>query len=347
MKFFRKTDENRIRCGRCGTDFDFNKNKDGCPLCGFSKKEQLIKEEAMACIVPLTNQPISETVMAENSPDNFLTPPPATIPALVGDLITDEETKIWGSWLMFNSFLPGKALMRVIGWKIKSDNKEYISLHSVIAEFLFIVKKHNLYNLKGFPDVPKDNVRFAEILNKPEKNGSVRRLVHHFMKTFVNMGLMSIKTKSLSKRDIWSEKWEKIEVGLTKEGLDFARLSNALFDGEDKNQVLSKVEREWLLSYLKKIDGKGYREYSVLKEVYLLLKSGKNGNKDLWNWFGNNKKFQDYIKNRSERARDDEKIFKQQLTNYSRTFSSSKISLLREMGIVRNKRNDYTLIGEL
>ena len=32
------TQENRIRCGKCNTEFDLNKNSDGCPMCGFGKK---------------------------------------------------------------------------------------------------------------------------------------------------------------------------------------------------------------------------------------------------------------------------------------------------------------------
>ena len=32
------TQENRIRCGKCNTEFDLIKNPDGCPLCGFGKK---------------------------------------------------------------------------------------------------------------------------------------------------------------------------------------------------------------------------------------------------------------------------------------------------------------------
>ena len=60
-----------------------------------------------------------------------------------------------------------------------------------------------------------------------------------------------------------------------------------------------------------------------------------------------NKEFQDYIKKRSKRAKDDPRAFQKQLSNYARSFASAKISLLREMGVVRDKRNDYTITGEI
>ena len=68
---------------------------------------------------------------------------------------------------------------------------------------------------------------------------------------------------------------------------------------------------------------------------------------DLCKWFENNKKFCDYIYERSERAQRDSQVLKQQIHNYARTFASAKISLLRELGVVRNKRNDYAITGDL
>ena len=40
-------------------------------------------------------------------------------------------------------------------------------------------------------------------------------------------------------------------------------------------------------------------------------------------------------------------VFEKQLGNYSKSYAASKISLLRELGAIRNKRNDYTIIGEI
>jgi hypothetical protein len=100
------------------------------------------------------------------------------------------------------------------------------------------------------------------------------------------------------------------------------------------------------LSYLKKIDGQGYKEYTILSNVFEFIKEGHNGKDDLWTWFQNNPSFVDYIKVWSRKV-DDPKAFKAQVENLAPTFSAGKLALLREMGVIRNKRNDYTVIGEL
>jgi hypothetical protein len=95
------------------------------------------------------------------------------------------------------------------------------------------------------------------------------------------------------------------------------------------------------------LDPKGYKEYSVLKEVIEFLKRGNNGNEDLFKWFEEQKKFRNYVSDRSPKAKESRTILDKQMRNYARSFSSSKISLLRELGLIRNKRNDYQLIGAL
>ena len=334
-----KSDENRVKCGRCGTDFDLIKNENHCPLCGFGKEKFIeIKEESR--FVPLKTILVNETI--NNSLDsnnekskekkNFIGVPPL-LKLDSGKVISDKETRIWGPWLMFNDFFAPKFLTRVLAWKMHYENSDYINLKDLMEDSIELIKKYKLSNLKGFPNLDKD------------PKGS--RLVYHFLGTFVKMGLVEIKAINSKAKDVWKEKWNKIKVALTKEGLEFARLSNPLFDEGKEEQVLSSNEIQWLINYLKKIDKENYKEYSVLKEVFDFLKSGKNGNKDLWEWFEKEQKFQAYIKRRSVRARNDPTIYKKQLKNYARTFASAKISLLRELGIIKNKRNDYTIIGKL
>ena len=121
-----------------------------------------------------------------------------------------------------------------------------------------------------------------------------------------------------------------------------------IFDDLSEQQVLTDEERDWMISYLKKIDEDGYKEYSLLKDVYTFLSEGHNGKHDLWGWFKSNNKFVDYIKSWSRKAeRGDEAAFKAQIGNLSMSFASSKVALLRELGVVKNKRNDYSIMGEL
>ena len=322
MKLF-SNQENRIRCVRCGTEFDLTKNKEGCPLCGFGKKS--------FAEYPLEFSKKEETPKTQSSVEFFGIPPEMNLQK--GKTITDKETQTWGSWLMFNDFFAPKFISKVLAWKMYKEKKDFVFLNDLIEETINLIVKHHLSQLKGFPNLDKDR-----------KGG---RLVHHFLRTFVNMGLIDANLDGRRGDEIWKENWTKIKISLTKQGLQFARIKNSVFDERKKEQILSLEEKNWLVDYLKGIDKEGHKEYSILRQVYDFLKSGKNGNKDLWKWFENNKKFCDYIHERSERAQKDSKIFKQQIHNYARTFASAKISLLRELGVVKDKRNDYTIIGNL
>ena len=314
------TPENRIKCGNCGTEFDFNRNTNGCPLCSFGSKKT-VKEELKT----------ASSVAASMGKVNYLAIPPE-LKLKSGDVNSDRETETWGSWLMFNDFFAPKFLARVLAWRLSEKKTEVVILKEFMASIVQIIKDNELTSLKGFPDLEKD------------RDGN--RLVNHFLKTATNMGLFEVKSVSGKVKDVWTEKWDNIFVSLTKEGLEFARLRNTVFDDHKKEQVLTSEEKDWLVNYLKQIDRSGYKEYSVLKEVYNYLKAGHNGNKDLWAWFEKNEKFKDYIKYRGEKARKDPKIFQKQLHNYARSFASAKISLLREFGVVKDKRNDYTIMGE-
>jgi len=322
MKLF-SNQENRIRCGKCGTEFDLNKNKDSCPLCGFGKKS--FTES------PLEFSKKEETLRPHAVAEFFGIPPELNLQK--GKVMADKETQTWGSWLMFNDFFAPKFISRVLAWKMYKEKKDFVFLSDLMEETINLIAKHHLSHLKGFPNLDKDR-----------KGG---RLVHHFLRTFVNMGLIDANLDGIRGDEIWKENWTKIKISLTKQGLEFAIIKNSVFDEGKKEQILSLEEKNWLVDYLKGIDKESYKEYSILKQVYDFLKSGKNGNKDLWKWFETNKKFCDYIYERSERAQKDSKILKQQIHNYARTFASAKISLLRELGLVKDKRSDYTITGEI
>ena len=313
------TPENRIKCGNCGTEFDFNRNTNGCPLCGFGGKKA-VKEELKTA---------SNTVASVGKVNYLAIPPELKLKS--GNVTSDKETETWGSWLMFNDFFAPKFLARVLAWKLSEKKTEAVGLKEFMANVVQIIRANELTSLKGFPDLEKD------------RDGN--RLVNHFLKTATNIGLFEVKPVSGKVKDVWTEKWNNIVVSLTIEGLEFARLRNTVFDDHKKEQVLTPEEKNWLINYLKRIDRSGYKEYSVLKEVYHFLKAEHNGNKDLWSWFEKNEKFRDYIMYRSEKARKDPKIFQKQLHNYARSFASAKISLLREFGVVKDKRNDYTILG--
>lgn len=316
-----KSFENKIICGNCGTQFDLNRNSGGCPLCGFGKDYILNTKKHIT--LPMTQK---------DEPLQRLFDIPSDIELKSGNVIIDDETKTWGSWLMFNDFFAPKFLARVLANKLNKEKTDYIMLDELMFSAIENIEKFGLSQLKGFPNLRKDY------------NGD--RLVNHFLKTFNKMGLFDVKTDNNENVDIWKEEWKKIFVTLTKEGLEFAQLKNPVFDGGKHEQILNTEEKEWMISHLKKIDEQGYKEYSTLKEIYDFLNQGHNGNNDLWDWFKNQEKYQNHIKQRSEKARNDQDAYDRQLHNYSRSFSSAKISLLRELGFIKNKRNDYTILEE-
>ena len=312
--------ENNIICGNCGTHFDFNRNPAGCPLCGFGKDHILNTKKQIT--LPMNQK--DETLQR-------LFDIPSDIELQSGNVIIDDETKTWGSWLMFNDFFAPKLITRVLAWKLHEEETETILLSSLMSDVIKTIEESGLSKMKGFPN-----------LNKDPKG---ERLVNHFLRTFTKMGLTFVKPLNPDVKDIWKENWEKIRVTLSIKGLEFAQMKNPVFDEQKTEQILSKEEKKWIIDYLKEIDEVGYREYSILKEVYNFIKEGNNGNKDLWNWFINNEKFRNYIPERSKRAREDPEIFQKQMENYARSFSTAKISLLRELGVINNKRNDYSITG--
>jgi hypothetical protein len=323
--FMINTNENRVKCGKCNTEFDLNKN-DGCPLCGFGVGKQT------------TSTRLNKKLQIENEPIKYLAIP-NNLELEPGELTIDDEIKSVGSWGMFNSFFPGKAVLRILANMLDKEKTKTVTLDALTKKTSETVEIYNLSKLRGFP---KD----------PDNNNSIGRLVYHFIRTFTEMGFFTVKPKEETKKNVWDEPWNNIEITLTKEGLEFAKIRNKIFDNSDFSQtsmefqILTKEEKQWLTDYLKKIDEEGYKEYSILKNVFEFIKQGHNGKGELWNWFETNPAFVDYVKQWSRKTENPED-FGKQIKNLSTTFAAGKLALLRELGIISNKRNDYTIVGEI
>jgi ribosomal protein L37E len=318
--------ENRVKCGRCGSEFDLNKNQEGCPLCGFGVKNSFSESKSIEKTIA-TNKPMI-------SAGNYLSIP-KDIQLSKGEIHLDEDGKEVGLWGMFNDYFSGKAVLRICANILNERKLSEIELSELIEIVKIEIRSKKLYLLKGFPSSDKD--------------GAVNRLVYHFIKGFYNMGLFEMKVKDgkPEKENIWNEDWSRLMVKPTREGLEFAKIKNKVFDlGDYENQILTDEEKKWIINYLKQIDGKGFKEFYWLNEVYSFVKRGHNGKNDLWEWYKKNPLFVAYVKKWSNKS-DNSKEFEKQLSNLAQTFSSGKISLLRELGVIKNKRNDYTIIGEL
>jgi len=317
MGFFNAANENRVKCGRCNTEFDLARN-DGCPLCGFGNKNKSHHQE------PVKTATLSSTT-------DYLAIP-KELKARKGKVTSSKEAKAIGSWGMFNSFFPGKAVLRILANHLTDSKKEYVTLKDLIQKSTEVIKMHDLSKFRGFP-------------NDPDSDSSVGRLVNHFIRTYTDMGFFEVIAKQKEKDSVWDENWSNIEITITKEGYEFAKLRNRILDDHEDNQVLTEEEKTWLTAYLKSIDSE-YKEYSMLLAVYRFIKSGHNGKDELWSWFKTNKTFVDYVREWSRKA-DDAEAFKEQINNLAPTFASAKLALLREFGVIKNKRNDYTVVGAL
>lgn len=256
------------------------------------------------------------------SRDNYLSPP-----SNVNNLEFGKPNickSPYGAFAMFNSYIPGKASLRILAHLMAENKGKPIKYKDLIAKCVEIYEKTGLSKYRGFPNV-----------GKKKKESSISRLEWHLIYPFDEMGLIQIR----------EENFERL-VSITREGLDFARIPNLLLDeGHDKS-VLSDKEKEWLVEYLEKIESDGFEEYSVLSNLVEFLKTGKKNRQDIINWFMENKKIVDFIRE-SSRYKNDDDQFSKQLQNLCSTFVAGKIALLRELGTVLDKRGDYSAIKNL
>ncbi|MBI2133629.1 hypothetical protein HYU11_03020 [Candidatus Woesearchaeota archaeon] len=321
IKFLRTDQSNPVKCGRCNSEFDFSRNK-ACPMCNFGPHLFLINPEHS-----LTSSPsLSTTANLSGLPE--------------GHPIISEFTKLMGSWGMFNSFFPGKAVLRIVS-EHSLKNKAGANLHAVVEDLCKLsatthIGSKTLSKFRGFPSNP----------NNPSAKG---RLVWHFIRTYHEMGLLTAKDeKGVNISKIPDKNWEKVFVMPTSQGFAFAKLNNTLLDEGKGIQVLTDEEKKLILKHLKEIDSNDYREYTVLNDFHKFLSRHKRNKDEIYAWFEQYKPFLDSINVWSRKAKiGNQNQFQAQIKNLSATFGSSKIALLRELGAITDKRDDYSVIGDL
>jgi len=222
---------------------------------------------------------------------------------------------------MFNSYAPGKAALRVLMNLLNEKAGNPVKFSHLIDECMIYFSRSGLYKYRGFPKKTSESAR--------------GRLGAHLILPYHDMGLIKI--------------YGGIKDGhvmFTEEGLAFAKLQNPLLDEKGKKKPLSEEESEWLISYLKKIDGLGYKEFFVLKGLTEFLARSERQFEDIVDWFKNKKDFVEWLREGS-RYKDDPKAFTRQLDNVARTFVSGKIALLRELGVVSSARATYKVVQNL
>ena len=260
------------------------------------------------------------------APLEYLTPPPALGELVSGKLTLTESAKYVGTWGQFNSFFPMKAVLRVLAHLMDENEEGRTSLQTLVDRSIYAFKAADLQKFRGFP-------------KKYKRESAIGRLVWHFISTAYQTGLIGIEGGA----GIPAHGWDYVYVSITKEGFEFCQLENRVLDWKAHEQVLTDAERDWVIGYLKKIDSEGFKEFSFLKGVFEEL---KKNNTDISGWLERNENFRTYVKSWS-RKKEDTVEFSKQMKTVAIMFSQSKIALLRELAIVSNHRNDYTIISIL
>jgi len=270
--------------------------------------------------------------------DLLSAPPKITnLPAYsLGKCSSPTRPQLVGSWGQFNSFYPVKAACRIVANSIALGREDNLRLDRFVLASLSEFKRRKMERLRGFPSSGKAT--------------AAGRYVWHFLTTAYEMGFLTLRTAP-GVKDTMPESlsdWEMSFVGISDKGFEFARFDNDVFDHSNNVQVLSGDESSFILNHLKEIDSKGYREFSLLRDVYRFLGEGHDGKDDLRHWFEGNQSFRDYVASWSRKlGPGSEAEGSKQLSNVASTYAASKIALLRELRLVDYRRNRYDIVGEL
>lgn len=280
--------------------------------------DQLVECEAEGIAGESRDRTVFEPAEVSISP-NFLRELPEVESIKVAE--PEIEESMFGTWGMFNSYVPGKAALRVLTNLINKNGGKPVRFSDLVDECITYFSRSGLCKYRGFPKKTSESAR--------------GRLATHLILPYHEMGLMRVHG---DKKDP--------HVMITHEGLAFAKLQNPLLDGGDKTKFLSEEESEWLISHLKRIDKLGYKEFSILEGLTHFLASADKRFEDIVNWFKSNQKFVDWLRTGS-RYKDDPKAFSRQLHNVARTFTTGKIALLRELRVVTASRAEYRVLRSL
>ena len=227
----------------------------------------------------------------------------------------------FGTWGMFNSFVPGKVALRILIGLLKENNELPVRFSDLIDKCLEHFLRLNLGKYRGFPKKTSESAR--------------GRFANHLVTPFQSMGLIRF----------FGEGKERT-LKITKSGFDFAKLENGLLDKVGKKKYLTREESDWLINYLIKIDNEGFKEFSILKNLTDFVSKKTRNFKELKNWLKEDKEFVNWLR-KGSRYENNPKAFLTQLDNVSRTMLTGKIALLRDMEILNDKRGEYTVLRKL
>jgi len=232
-----------------------------------------------------------------------------------------------GKNFLFNSFFAAKAMLRVIANLTNKEGKAP-EQDKVLDTFNNATIARGLQKYNGFPKNRE---------NEKHERSSVNKLFYSILLPLSQMGMLKLNDNNIS---------------LTKNGLEFSMLTSPKLDN-NKDELLSEEEINYLIGYLKEIDMHGYKEYTFLKRIIDFIKEKSTYGKtpvyqDLVDFIKRDERFVDYIYKTSKFGKNglpkESRDFLNKLQRTAQAVVASRIALLRELRVIEDKRNSYRII---
>jgi len=231
-----------------------------------------------------------------------------------------------GKNFLFNSFFAAKAMLRVIA-NLTNEEEKSPEQNKVLDIFNKAAIARDLQTYNGFPKERKEK----------HEGSKINRPLYGILIPLFQMGMLKLNDNNIS---------------LTKHGFEFSKLTNPKLD-DNKDELLSEEEINYLIGYLKEIDMHGYKEYTFLKQIVDFIKEKSTYGKtpvyqDLVDFIKRDERFVDYVYKTSKFGKNglpkESHDFLNKLQRTAQAVVASRIALLREFSVIEDKRNSYRII---
>jgi hypothetical protein len=210
----------------------------------------------------------------------------------------DEERKQIPIWGLINRFLPLKIVLRMLALQLESKNAQWINYKEFCE---FVVAKSIQIRLQLERQERKLDVTRGESLKVglPLKdNKSQQRFINFYIGKLKSDGSLDGILGDLELGVIRKQYQDGIYIpiiGITKSGLDFAKLYSPVLDDALRNgkKISIPLSNEEILLLLQQIKNVRPGEFKFLNHVFRLIENGSDNpktlNRDIQGYFNDNK----------------------------------------------------------
>jgi hypothetical protein len=238
-------------------------------------EESHLPIDKITSILDKTLSPKKENSQREYVINNI----PASIPTVpmpefhqlaMSTYIKDEETcLLWGQ---VNRIFPIKIGLRILAIRMNKEGwlelEEYKNTACDVAElYAHLLKKHETKNNRN------RELKISAALPEIKDYKSQMRYKGQFLAYIRKDGRLEGASTFLKLVNIKKDEQSKVLIGLTKAGLEFARLENPVLDEENFERSLSKKEIEFYLGHISR-EVKG--EFNMVKWLLKTIAGGVN-----------------------------------------------------------------------